>query len=161
MDQGILFLENAYRLLNENGRFGIVLSNSIVATEPWQPVMEWLIEKLRIVAIFDLPEKVFAETNVNPTLIVAYKPKDAELSLLKRQNYSVFVRTIKKVGYEVITQKRNLVFQTIYKIDPVSFDIVVDDNGSLVVDEDFTKIISDFREWIWSQEDTLQNLFLK
>jgi len=160
MDLGVMFLENAYRLLDENGRFGIVLSNSIVATNEWKNVMEWLIDKVRLVAIFDLPEKVFAETNINPTLLVAYKPSNEELDSLKRQNYNVFVRTIKKVGYEVITKQRNLVFKTKFKIDFDTYEIAIDENGAPIVDEDFTKTIADFREWATKQEEDLQKLFV-
>ena len=31
IDKGVIFLENAYKLLEEGGRFGIVLSNSIAS----------------------------------------------------------------------------------------------------------------------------------
>jgi type I restriction enzyme M protein len=160
MDLGVLFLENAVRLLNKNGRFGIVLSNSIVANDEWQQIMAWLIQRVRIVAIFDLPEKVFAETNINPTLIVAYKPESDELELLKQQNYSVFVRVIKKVGYEVITVDRNLVFKTLYKINPDTYNIEIDQKGDPVVDEEFTNIIEEFRTWTNTQEETLKKLFV-
>ena len=161
MDLGILFLENTYRLLNENGRFGIVLSNSIVATKPWKKIMDWLINKVRIVGIFDLPEKVFAETNVNPTLIVGYKPKDDELELLKKQDYTIFVRTVNNVGYEVVTVDRNLVFKPIHLIDPDTFNVVIDKNGSPVINEDFSRYVGEFKQWALTQEETLQKLFLK
>lgn len=160
MDQGIMFLENAYRLLNENGRFGIVLSNSLVATKEWEDIMDWLSERIRLVAIFDLPEKVFAETNVNPTLLVGYKPKESELKLLQKQNYSVFVRTINKIGYEIREQKRNVIFKTKYKIDPLTYEIPIDKDGEPLVDEEFSEIVEEFKEWVKTQEETLQKLFV-
>lgn len=61
--------------------------------------------KMRIVALFDLPANVFADTGVNTTLLVAYKPAPEELEKLKRQNYEVFVKNIQKVGYEVKTKR--------------------------------------------------------
>lgn len=36
---------------------------------------EWFMDKMRIVALFDLPANVFADTGVNTTLVIAYKPK--------------------------------------------------------------------------------------
>lgn len=35
IDLGVVFLENAYRILNDNGRVGIVLSNSIASIDRW------------------------------------------------------------------------------------------------------------------------------
>jgi type I restriction enzyme M protein len=37
------------------------------------------------VALFDLPPNVFAETGVNTSIIIAYKPTDRELSKLKKK----------------------------------------------------------------------------
>lgn len=45
---------------------------------------QWLMDKCRIVAIFDLPANTFAETGVNVSMIVAYKPPKAELENLKK-----------------------------------------------------------------------------
>ena len=75
IDLGLIFLENAYRILDENGRMGIVVSNSIAAIDRWDIARQWLIKKMRLVALFDLPANVFADTGVNTTLMVAYKPK--------------------------------------------------------------------------------------
>ena len=75
IDLGVVFLENAYRVLKENGRMGIVLSNSIASIDTHKIARKWLMDKMRIVAIFDLPANVFAETGVNTSIIVAYKPR--------------------------------------------------------------------------------------
>ncbi len=161
IDLGLVFLENAYRILKENGRLGIVLSNSIASIDRWEKARKWLIDKMRIVALFDLPANVFADTGVNTTLIVAYKPKPRELKRLKEQNYEVFVKDIQKVGYEVKTKKRVKYFEPIYKIDEESFEVVQDEEGRPVLDEEFTQTIKEFREWALTQEDTLKDLFLK
>lgn len=161
IDLGVIFLENAYRILKENGRLGIVLSNSIASIDSHRIARQWLIEKMRIVAIFDLPANVFAETGVNTTIIVAYKPNENELKRLKEQNYEVFAKEIKKVGYEVKTSKRVKFFSPIYKINYETFETVIDKNGNPILDEDFTQTIFDFKQWCLGQESTLQNLFIK
>lgn len=161
IDLGVIFLENAYRILKENGRLGIVLSNSIASIDSHRIARQWLVEKMRIVAIFDLPANVFAETGVNTTIIVAYKPNESELKRLKEQNYEVFAREIKKVGYEVKTSKRVKFFSPIYKINYETFETVIDKNGNPILDEDFTQTIFDFKQWCLGQESTLQNLFIK
>jgi len=161
IDLGLVFLENAYRILKENGRLGIVLSNSLASIDRWQLAREWLMKKMRIVALFDLPANVFAETGVNTTLIVAYKPNDNELKKLIEQNYQVYVKDIQNVGYEIKTSKRVKKFEPTYKINYETFDIEIDKEGRPVINEDFTNTILDFRQWCKSQEKTLQDLFIK
>lgn len=161
IDLGVVFLENAYRILKENGRMGIVLSNSIASIESHRIAREWLINKMRIVAIFDLPANVFAETGVNTSIIVAYKPSKEELKKLKELNYQVFARDIQKIGYEVKTSKRVKYFSPVYKINYNSFEIEIDDNGRALLDEEFTQTVLDFKQWCKGQEKQLQDLFIK
>jgi len=161
IDMGIVFLENAYRILKENGRLGIVLSNSIASIDANKQARKWLMDKMRIVAIFDLPANVFAETGVNTTLIVAYKPAEKELAKLKEQNYQIFAKDIQKIGYEVKTKKRVKYFEPVYKINYETFEIAIDSNGCAVLDEEFTDTVKRFREWCNGQEKTLQDLFIK
>lgn len=161
IDLGLIFLENAYRILKENGRLGIVLSNSIASIPRWEKARKWLIEHMRTVALFDLPANVFADTGVYTTLLVAYKPKPEELKELNKQGYSVFVRDIKKVGYEVRTSKRVKYYNPIYKVNEETFEVMQDEEGRPVLDEGFTSNIRDFRDWCLGQEQTLQDLFIK
>jgi len=161
IDLGVVFLENAYRCLKDEGRLGIVLSNSIASINRWQKVRQWLMDRMRIVALFDLPPNVFAETGVNTTLIVAYKPKPATLKQLNAQGYSVFVRDIQRVGYERRTNKRNVFFNPVYQFDQTTFEIKTDPEGRPVLDEEFTETIDEFRQWALGQESVLQRLFLK
>ncbi len=161
LDLGVIFLENAYRVLKDDGRFGIVLSNSIASINRWSRVREWLMQHMRIVALFDLPANVFAETGVNTSILVAYKPKPAALKRLNTQGYDVFVRDIQRVGYERRTSKRNVFFNPVYKIDETNFDILIDDDGNAVLDEEFSETIAEFGQWARGQEETLQRLFLK
>lgn len=161
LDKGVVFLENAYRCLKDEGRLGIVLSNSIAALNQWQKVREWLMDHMRIVALFDLPANVFAETGVNTTLIVAYKAKAAALKRLREQGYSVFVRDIRRVGYEKRTSKRNVFFNPIYQFDQTTFEIKTDSEGQPVLDEEFTETVDEFRRWALGQESVLQKLFLE
>ena len=162
IDLGVVFLENAYRILKPEGRLGIVLSNSIASINRWGEVRKWIMERMRIVALFDLPANVFAETGVNTTLIVAYKPKtSAALKKLHESDYSVFVRDIQRVGYEKRTSKRNVFFNSIYRMDETTFKVMTDAEGHPILDEDFTQTIADFRQWALGQEEKLQQLFCR
>lgn len=161
IDMGVIFLENAFRILKENGRMGIVLSNSIASIDSHRMAREWLMDNMRIVAIFDLPAGVFAETGVNTTLIVAYKPSKSRLSELQNKNYEVFLKNIENVGYEVKTKKRVKVFEPVYDIDYDNFQVIMDENGSPLLDEDFTETVKEFKQWALSQETELIDLFVK
>ncbi|MBF0111784.1 MAG: N-6 DNA methylase, partial [Desulfamplus sp.] len=161
IDLGVVFLENAYRILKENGRMGIVLSNSIASIDTHKITRKWLMDKMRIVAIFDLPANVFAETGVNTSMIIAYKPNKKEFAKLKEQNYEVFFRGIEKVGYEVKTSKRVKFFSPTYKINYETFGIEIDKDGRALLDEEFTETVADFKKWCLSQEKQLQDIFIK
>ena len=161
LDLGIVFLENAYRSLKENGRFGIVVSNSIASINRWTRVREWLIERMRIVALFDLPANVFAETGVNTSILIAYKPTPSALKALNQSGYSIFVRDILRVGYEKRTSKRNVFFNPIYQTDEATFDIRVNESGEPVLDEEFSDTLREFRHWSLAQEKILQALFVE
>ena len=161
IDLGVVFLENAYQVLKPEGRLGIVLSNSIASINRWVEVRKWLMERMRIVGLFDLPANVFAETGVNTTLIVAYKPKSSTaLKKLVDSDYSVFVRDIQHVGYEKRTSKRNVFFNPVYRMNEATFEVMTDAEGHPILDEDFTQTIADFRQWTIGQEEALQRLFL-
>lgn len=161
IDLWVLFLENAYRILKENWRLGIIVSNSIASIDRWSKAREWLMSKMRIVALFDLPANVFADTWVNTTMIIAYKPNEKELLKLQETDYDIFVKDIKKVWYEVKTEKRVKFFNKLYKINDKTFEIEQDEEWNPLLDEDFTDIAKEFKEWCLWQEKTLQDLFIK
>lgn len=161
LDLGIVFLENAFRSLKENGRLGIVLSNSIASINRWGKIREWLMQRMRLVAFFDLPANVFAETGVNTSILIAYKPKTWAMKKLNDDGYSIFVKDIRRVGYEKRTSKRNVFFNPVFRINEQTFDIDVDAAGAPILDEEFTETIADFQSWALRQEEVLQKLFLK
>lgn len=161
IDLGVVFLENSYRILKENGRMGIVLSNSIASIDTHKIARKWLMDKMRIVAIFDLPANVFAETGVNTSIIVAYKPSEKELKSLKENNYQIFVKDIQKIGYEVKTSKRVKFFSPTYKINYENFEVEIDEDGRVLLDEEFTETIFNFKKWCLGQEKSLQDIFIK
>lgn len=160
IDMGVIFLENAVRVLRENGRMAIVLSNSIASIDAHSETRKWLCENMRIVAIVDLPSNIFAEAGVSPTIIFAYKPSKKELEKLLKNDYQVFSREIKKVGYEVKTKNKVKCFETQYKINPVTFEKEINSDGTAKLDEEFTETVKNFKLWCNTQEDTLKKLFL-
>lgn len=162
LDKGVVFLENAVHSIKERtGRFAIVLSNAIMSNNTWLFVRHWLMKKIRIVALFDLPANVFAETGVNTTIIVGYKPTEKRLKELIDDDYSVFTRDIINVGYTKRTSKRTVKFDPDYALNPETFETITNEKGESVLNEDFSKIIYEFKEWCISQETEIKELFLE
>lgn len=160
IDLGVIFLENAVRILDYNGRMAIVLSNSIASIDAHKEARKWLCENMRIVAIIDLPANIFAEAGVSPTIIIAYKPDKKELKKLQDNNYQVFSKEIKKVGYEVKTKNKVKCFETQYKLNPITFEKEINADGTAKLDEEFTETVIAFKQWCNKQEDILKKLFL-
>lgn len=161
LDKGVVFLENTIRQIKEGGRFAIVISNAIMSNNTWTFVRRWLIRKIRIVALFDLPENVFAETGVNTTILIGYKPSQKRLLELISDDYSVFTRDILNVGYKKKTSKRTVKFDNDYALDPETFETLTNEQGESILNEDFSKIIKEFKEWCVNQEIELKKIFLE
>ncbi len=152
MDMGVLFLENAYKCLEDGGRMAIVLSNSIASIKEWQNIRKWFLYKMRIVGTFDLPSNTFGETGVATTVIIAYKPKKNEQYLLNA-DYEVFVKEIVNIGYEVKTVKRSVHFAPQYIINEETFE----KTGKL--NEDFSDMQREWKEFLQRQEEEIKNAF--
>lgn len=159
LDKGLIFLENTIRILKENGRFGIILSNSLASVETWEKAREWLFNKIRIVALFDLPANVFADTGVNTTIIFGYKPTQDNLTKLIENDYEIFIRDINNVGYEIVTNNKVKEFVNQFKINENNYTVDQDSNGNPILDEEFSEILNDFSIWKESQESGLKKLF--
>lgn len=160
IDMGLIFLENAVRILKTNGRMAIILSNSIASVDAYRFAREWLCKNVRIVATFDLPPNIFAEAGVAPTIIVAYKPDSNRLKQLIESDYEVFSREIKNVGYEVKEINKVKTFVPQYKLNDTTFEKEVYQDGSPMLDEDFTKVLAEFKDWANKQEKEIKDLFL-
>lgn len=152
MDMGAIFLENTYKLLEEGGRMGIVLSNSIASISEWENVRKWFIQRMRVVALYDLPSNTFGETGVATTVIIAYKPKEDERELLEN-DYEIFIKEISNIGYEVKTKNRTITFKPQFIINEETFE------HSSKLDEDFSIMQEEFKEFLKRQEIEIKNAF--
>lgn len=153
MDMGALFLENSVKLLKPGGRMAIVLSNSIATISEWANIRKWFLSKMRLVATIDLPPNSFGETGVSTTVLIAYKPKENQKHLLD-DDYPVFMSNIEHLGYRVKKVHRVITFVPIFKKDLNTFE----DKDE--IDEDFTKVIREFKEFLVLQDPEIRNAFL-
>jgi type I restriction enzyme M protein len=158
LDLGIVFLENAYKLLKEGGRMAIVLSNSIASIPEWQLVREWFINKMRIVALFDLPANTFGETGVATTVFIAYKPKANEQHILE-EDYEVYIKEIENVGYTVKTKDRIVIMSPDFVINEKTFEREKDSKGNDKRLSDLPDLVNGFNEWLQNNKHQYKEIY--
>ena len=89
----ILFLELCVRLLNDGGRMCIVLPESVLGNPTQSYVRHWLLENLKILAIWDCPQNLFLpHTNTKTCILFAEKTKT--------HNQEIMMSVIKKSGHD-------------------------------------------------------------
>ena len=76
-------------------------------------------------------------------------------------NGAGFTRDILNVGYKKKTAKRTVKFDNDYALDPDTFETITNTEGESVLNEDFTQVIKEFKEWCVNQELELKKMFLE
>lgn len=161
IDKGLLFLENAVRILDTNARYGIILSTAIASVGDYESARVWLMENTRVVALFDMPENMFAETGVPTTIIVGYRPSASRLAELKASDYQVFTKEIDRIGFTKVTRSRVTYLTPKYLVDPHTGLVQHDTaTGLALLDEEFSSVLTEFRNWAMTQEPELRGGFV-
>ena len=161
IDKGVLFLENAYRTLADNGKLGIVLSSSILGIKEFEKIREWFWNKMRIVGFFDLPSGVFFDAGINAGILIAYKPKEKKLKELQDSDYEIYSKSINNVGYTIKKINRVPLKVNNAKRDPNNdYKVMVGNDGDVLLEEDFTHTLKTFKTWAETQETELKKIFL-
>lgn len=161
IDRGLLFLENTIRILKPGGRFGIILSTSLAGVREYEDARRWLLGQARIVALFDLPENIFAEAGVPTTIIFGYMPEPDRLRELQDLPYEVYTHRIARVGFFKATRRRTSLLLPKYLIDPATGVVQHDPlTGAPLLDQEFDDTVADFRRWAATQEPELTAKFV-
>jgi len=75
-----LFVERAIQLLKKGGYFGFIIPNSILFNSSYTKLRRLLLDKVDLVKIVRLPDKVFEDAKVE-TIILIFKKKDSLRSI--------------------------------------------------------------------------------
>jgi type I restriction enzyme M protein len=139
----ILFIERCIELLKDGGKLAIVLPNGDFENSSLDYVREFINSKAKILGIVALPPETFIPhgTGVKASLLFCQKLSQTELEAQKKKDYSIFFAKITKVGYE--GNKNGTI---IYKKDPQG-NVIENQNGDPVVNEDISEIISAYSQW--------------
>ena len=133
----ILFIERCLQLLRPRGRLAIVLPNGHFENSSLGHLRRYIENKANIVGVVLLPQEAFIPygTGVKASLLFLQKKNGEAIN-----NNQVFFSKIEKTGY--VGNKNGT---PIYRKDKYG-NVVVKD-GEKMVDEDFSKVIADYKKF--------------
>ena len=145
----ILFVERCLQLLKEGGRMAIVLPNGHFENPSLEYLRDYIRHKAKILGIVNLPQETFIPygTGVKTSLLFLEKE-----TLKQSQQYPIFFGKVNKLGYA-----GNKNGTPLYKKDKYGQIICV--GGNPVLDEDFSQIASDYRQFQQTGEIYTPNSF--
>ena len=145
----ILFIERCLQLLREGGRMAIVLPNGHFENPSLEYLRFYIKQKAKILGVVNLHQETFIPfgTGVKTSLLFLEK----ETSNVQKQ-YPLFFGKIKKIGYQ-----GNKNGTPIYKKD--EYGQIMTNNGTPVVDEDFTLVLSDYKQFLLGQQIQTENSY--
>ena len=119
----ILFIERCIQLLKTGGRMGIVLPDGCFGNESLSYLRNWLIGKVKIVGVIDLPLETFLpNTGTKTSILLCKKVPEEELS----KDYPVFMAIAETCGH--------------------------DRRGNEIEEDDIVEISAKFKQWIKENE---------
>jgi type I restriction enzyme M protein len=95
----VLFVERCLSLLKSGGRLGMVIPESLLSSQYYRYVVEYIFAQCEVQAVMGLPEALFKTSGTGSTyaktcLLIAYKK-----SRQKNRNKSIFMAEANKCGY--------------------------------------------------------------
>lgn len=131
---GILFLELGLKLLKDNGILFIIVPAGYVGNgNKICSELRNLILKNRLIASISLPENTFKRsgTGVNTYLLIIQKKTNPI-----QESYKILISNINNIGYNLTKKETPLK----YKIIKETGEILVDDKGKRILDNDFENL---------------------
>jgi len=120
----ILFLERCINFLKAGGRLGIVLPEGIMGNSTDGYVRKYVLDKMNIIGIVDLPKETFQPETSTKTCVLIAQKKKIGLSAPKH----IFMAIPETVGHD----RRG---RPLYKVNK---------KGEIVIHNDLPKVIGDF-----------------
>lgn len=155
-ETGILFVELCVKMCKRNGRIAIILPNGYLGNRStkYKALRNWILRHTRLAAIISLPRFVFKSSGADVSASVLYLEKrEVPLNYISDENeYKFAVELIEKVGWDAGNKKAS----PIYKKSPEDGSLIINEEGSPIVDSDFHDSIqrilasdaANYFEWI-------------
>ena len=136
----ILFIERCLDLLKPGGRMGIILPDGVFGNPSDRYILHYLLQQVKILALISCSHLTFLPfTHTKTSLLFIEKSKP-------REDYSFFMAIAKNVGHD----KNG---KPLYVLDKKG-DYIRDDNGEKIINDDFPKIVENYKEF---RKGTLQD----
>jgi type I restriction enzyme M protein len=132
-----LFIERCLHLLKEGGRMAIVLPNGHFENSSLEYVRIFIKQKARVLAVVNLPQETFIPFGTGVKTSILFLVKEAK----KAGKKQVFFGRVTKLGYQ-----GNKNGNSIYLKDTFG-SLIKDKNNQQVLDEDFSVVLSDFKDF--------------
>ena len=136
-ETGILFVEVCVKECKPGGRIAIILPNGYLGNRSikYRTVREWILKHTKLAAIVSLPRVTFKSSGADVSASVLYLEKrETPLeNIADSEEYQFAVELIEKVGWDAGNKKA----APIYKRDPEDGSLIIDEEGSPVLDCDF------------------------
>lgn len=144
---GILFIEKCFKMLHEGGRIAIILPEGYLCTASYGYVRQWILENFRILALVELPRRIFnrSDADLRANILIAEKLSVADLEAAIARNYPIYAELVRKVGF-----KMGKGFSIEPMRDPVSGIVIRDAENNPIVDSDFTGLRDRYRTFLKS-----------
>jgi type I restriction enzyme M protein len=153
----ILFIERCLQLLKEGGRMAIVLPNGMFENPSLEYLRIFIKQKARVLAVVNLPQETFIPfgTGVKTSILFLQKRVVGEDTNNGEKDLSqkVFFGRVTKLGYQ-----GNKNGPAIYKKDEFG-NLLKDKNKEPILDEDFSKIIQEYKTFQQTNEIETENSF--
>ena len=146
----ILFIERCLQLLKEGGRMAIILPNGMFENPSLEYLRIFIKQKARVLAVVNLPQETFIPFGTGVKTSILFLQKETEKDLSKK----VFFGRVTKLGYQ-----GNKNGTAIYKKDEFG-NLLKDKDKEPILDEDFSKIIQEYKIFQQTNEIETENSFL-
>lgn len=144
---GILFAEACARLIQSKpqGRFALVVPNGYLGNRsaPFRNLREWLMRHCRVAVIAALPRFTFKASgaDVSASVIFCEKRETPLKSAKDSEDYPICIEVVERVGYNLKAKSA----EPLYSRDPKDGTYLVDTDGDLILESDFTNALSRIR----------------
>ena len=145
-EHAVLFIERGWQLLKLYGRMAIVLPDRILTSLRLAYVRQWIMDHARILAVVSLPNETFAPHGfgIKTSLLFLQKVPKEDLAEIKEKDYSIFMSTVEKVGYDAQGK-------TSFLRDEEG-NVITDENDIRCIDTDIPNIIRAFETFKMEHE---------
>jgi type I restriction enzyme M protein len=156
----ILFIERCLQLLKEGGRMAIVLPNGMFENPSLEYLRIFIKQKARVLAVVNLPQETFIPFGTGVKTSILFLQKNVICEDTNNGNKGlggakkVFFGRITKLGYQ-----GNKNGNPIYQKDEFG-SFLKNENKELILEEDFSKIINDYKIFQQTNELETENSFL-